>query len=632
MGEGGGDETVKALVEQIGRLNPEQLDKVRKAVLFGSNANLKDLDRSAFIMNRPSSPRGRREASPKGRRELSPKERTPVNRLGPEDYGYLPNQDSTSSLVSNSKDKARFVRTSSATDHPIEILLREKGMNMSRYLVVVSSLSLDWKELVKIPGVAGYELRMLWHLYFLRARKMHVVMCTSQYIPEELIKYYLSYLPGDISVEDARSRLTMVCCNDMTSRSVTEKLLTRPRTLQRIKNCIEWDKAAMTCFNSTDAEVELAKSLNIPLFGNDTQGAFWGTKTGNRQVFLDAGVDHPDGSYREIFTEEELCEEILALLKRCPSARKIMVKLNDSFSGEGNTVLRVDETLQEALKDSDQKAKMVITEKLHNSLEFVAPGLTWARYYTQFQNLGGICEVFVEGAAEAKTSPSCQAFLNNNGDVRILATHEQMLNNQIYVGCKFPANEEYAKDIVTMTMKIGEELSKRDVIGYIAVDFVSVRQEDGTYKHWAIEVNVRMGGTTLPIMTLNLLCQDGVFNAGTSEFIASDGYPRYYIASDTLRKPSYKGLLIEDLLAIIKRHSTEIEWNQRPGAPETGVIFHLVTLLSELGKCGVMCVGRSRDEAEELFQRVKEILDQECEVGEAEMSLVIEGDSADMLS
>lgn len=626
MGEGGqGDETVKALVEQIGRLNPEQLDKVRKAVLFGSSANLKDLDRSAFIMNRPSSPRGRREGSPK--------ERSPVHRLAPPEdcQGYLTTQDSTGSLVS-SRGKAGFTRTSSATDHPIDILLREKGNNMSRYLVVVSSLSLDWKELVKIPGVAGYELRLLWHLFFLRARKMHVVMCTSQYIPEELIKYYLRYLPGDISVEDARSRLTMVCCHDMTSRSVTEKLLTRPRTLQRIKDCIESDKAAMTCYNSTDAEVELAKSLQIPLFGTDTQGAFWGTKTGNRQVFRDAGVNHPDGSYREIFTEEELCEEILALLKRCPSSRKIMVKLNDSFSGEGNTVLRVDETLQEALKDTDQKAKMVITEKLHNSLEYVAPGLTWERYYLQFQNLGGICEVFVEGAAEAKTSPSCQAFLNGNGDVRILATHEQMLNGQIYVGCKFPANEAYAKDLAMMTMDIGEELSKRYVIGYIAVDFVSVQQEDGTYKHWAIEVNVRMGGTTLPIMTLNLLCQDGVFNAGTSEFIASDGSPRYYIASDTLRKPSYKGLVIEDLLAIIERHSTEIEWNQRPGAPETGAIFHLVTLLSELGKCGVMCVGRSRDEAEELFQRVKEILDQECEVGEAEMNLVIEGDDADILS
>lgn len=628
MGEGSpsDDEAVKALVEQIGRLNPEQLDKVRKAVLFGSNANLKDLDRSAFIMNRPSSPRGRREGSPK--------ERTPCNRLAqPEDHhGYLPNRDSESSVASNSKGQRRLTRTSSATDHPIDLLMREKGENMDRYLVVVSSLSLDWKELVKIPGISGYELRLLWHLFFLRSRKMHVVMCTSQYIPEELIKYYLSYLPGDISVEDARSRLTMVCCHDMTSRSVTEKLLARPRTLQRIKDCIEPDKAAMTCFNSTDAEVELARNLEIPLFGTDTRGAFWGCKTGNRQVFRDAGIAHPDGSYREIFTEEELCEEILALLKRCPSARKIMVKLNDSFSGEGNAVLRIDAALQEALKDSDQKAKVAITEKLHHSLEYVAPGFTWARYYPQFQTLGGICEVFIEGAAEAKTSPSCQAFLNSNGDVRILATHEQMLNGQIYVGCKFPAHEEYAKDLAVMAMKIGQELSKRDVVGYIAVDFVSVRQEDGTYKHWAIEVNVRMGGTTLPIMTLNLLCQEGFFNDGTSEFIASDGSPRYYIASDTLRKPSYKGLVIEDLFAIIKRHSEEIEWNHRPGAPETGTIFHLVTLLSEQGKCGVMCVGRSRDEAEELFQRVKEILDQECEVPETEINLVIEGDSSDMLS
>ena len=112
----------------------------------------------------------------------------------------------------------------------------------------------------------------------------------------------------------------------------------------------------------------------------------------------------------------------------------------------------------------------------------VATGFTWARYYPQFQALGGVCEAFVEGAADAKTSPSCQAFLSSNGDVRILATHEQMLNGQIYTGCKFPANDEYAKDLTALSQKIGEELSKREVVGYIAVDFVSVRQEDGTYK------------------------------------------------------------------------------------------------------------------------------------------------------
>ena len=31
------------------------------------------------------------------------------------------------------------------------------------------------QELVKIPGVSNYELRLLWHLFFLRSRTMHVV-------------------------------------------------------------------------------------------------------------------------------------------------------------------------------------------------------------------------------------------------------------------------------------------------------------------------------------------------------------------------------------------------------------------------------------------------------------------------
>jgi len=613
---------VLRIIDQIGRLAPDQLDRVRRAVFFGSNANLKDLDRSAFIMNRPSSPRGRPG-------NASPKERSPTGKQAAQ-VGYPIDEDTGVHSHQPSPSSRQLKRTVSDTDHPIDVLLREKGNNTERYLVVVSSLSLDWKELVKIPGVSNYELRLLWHLFFLRSSKMHVVMCTSQYIPEALIKYYLSYLPGNVDLEEARSRLTTICCNDHSAGSVTQKLLTRRRTLERIKNAINPETAAMTCFNSTDAEVELAKELGVPLFGTDTQGAFWGTKTGNRQIFREAGIPHPDGSYDEIYDELSLAKEILALLRRNPTAQKVMVKLNDSFSGEGNAVLRVDKDLAAAAKGTDEVAVPAILEKLHSSLEYVAPGLTWARYYSQFQSLGGVCEAFIEGAADAKTSPSCQAFLSGAG-VRILGTHEQMLNGQIYTGCKFPAFQEYSADLITETLKIGKEMIRHEVVGYISVDFVSVRQDDGSYKHWAIEINVRMGGTTLPIMTLNLLCESGALNDRTSEFIASDGKPRYYIASDTLRKPCYKGLVIEDLLDIIKRHSAEIEWNCRPEAPETGAIFHLVTLLSELGKCGLVCVGRTREEAEQIFGRVKEILDNEVEA-EAEISLVVEGDSSDMLS
>lgn len=134
MGEGQGgssDATVKAIVEQIGRLAPDQLDQVRKAVLFGSSANLKDLDRSAFIMNRPSSPRGRREGSPK--------ERSPCNRhRAPSPSDGYPMDDAGHGDAPSRQSSRRLKRTSSDTNHPIDALLREKGNNSERYLVVVS--------------------------------------------------------------------------------------------------------------------------------------------------------------------------------------------------------------------------------------------------------------------------------------------------------------------------------------------------------------------------------------------------------------------------------------------------------------------------------------------------------------
>eukprot|EP00930_Biecheleria_cincta_P005947 TRINITY_DN10690_c0_g1_i2.p1 TRINITY_DN10690_c0_g1~~TRINITY_DN10690_c0_g1_i2.p1 ORF type:complete len:651 (+),score=100.93 TRINITY_DN10690_c0_g1_i2:220-1953(+) len=497
-------------------------------------------------------------------------------------------------------------------DHPIKSITRS---NTQWDVVVVSSLSLDWKELVKIPGVSAYELRLLWHLYFLRSRKVRVIMCTSQYIPEPLLDYYLGYLPGGVTVPDAKSRLTLVACNDMGAMSVTQKLLSRQRALARIRSVIDPDKAIMTCFNSTDAEVELAEQLGIPLIGNGTEHVCWGMKVGNRQIFRDAGVQHPDGSYISLYTEQDLARGILALLERHPGARKFMVKLNESFSGKGNAILRIDSYLAARLvgRESEARRLGLLVDQLQTSLEFVAPCETWQHYYSQFQKLGGVCELFVEGLAEAKTSPSCQVFLGAGGTVRILATHEQWLDGQVFQGCHFPANLDYAADLIAASHAIGKELTKHGVVGYIGIDFVTVRQGDGSYQHWAIEINIRMGGTTLPIMTMDLLCEKGHLDTNTSQFIATDGQPRYYTASDVVQKLDYRGLVIEDILEIVRKYSKEIEWNHRPGAPETGAIFHLISLLSEMGKCGVVCIGRSRKEARSIFDRTLEILDLETE-------------------
>jgi len=593
---------VEAALQYLATLPPDQLDDVKKQ-LFLLPADEHQDEECEFELSIDVPEKGL-PRSPK--RAASPRQLLPYTKSDPSVMNRPVSPKTSPKTRHNALARCR----AGSITHPAKSLARDEK---HRDAVVVSSLSLDWEELAKVPGVVMYELRLLWHLYMLRNPKVRIVFCTSQHVPPELVDYYLQYIPGDVSVESCRSRLLMLACNDQRASSVTEKLLSRPRMIQRIRNFIDVENAHMTCFNSTDTEAELAGKLGVPLLGNSSDLAIWGAKVGNRQIFREAGIQHPDGSYESAFDEVTLSRQVLDLWMRHSDAKKIMIKLNESFSGEGNAVLRLTSALKQKvlMQEDSQLAIEAMQEALQTSLEYVAQCESWPHYYSQIQKLGSICEVFVEGDADAKTSPSCQGFLSRSGTVQVLATHEQWLNGQIYVGCHFPANEEYAGDLIALSGTIGHVLGKHGVIGYFAVDFVSVKQADGSYEHWAIEINVRMGGTTLPIMTLDLLCENGHLDTKTSRFVATDGEPRYYTASDTIRRKSYRGLIVEDVIDVVKKHSEEIEFGKRPGAPETGVIFHLVPLLSELGKCGCVCIGRSREEAKGLYDRVIEILDSE---------------------
>jgi len=620
--EEGSSSPVERALQYLAALPPDQLDDVKKQLFFIPVEETVDKEiEFELSINEPDKELPR---SPK--RARSPKHLLPYMKSDPS----VMNRPVSPKTSPKMRGKALARCRAGSITHPAKSLARDEKY---RDAVVVSSLSLDWEELAKVPGVVMYELRLLWHLYMLRNPKVRIVFCTSQHVPPELVDYYLRYIPGEVSVESCRSRLLMLACNDQRASSVTEKLLSRPRMIQRIRNFIDVDNAHMTCFNSTDTEAELADKLGVPLLGNSSDLAIWGLKVGNRQIFREAGVQHPDGSYESAFDVETLSRHVLGLWRRHPDAKKIMIKLNESFSGEGNAILRLTPELKQNVlsEGGDRPAIQALQEALQTSLEYVADCESWPHYYSQFQKLGSICEVFVEGDADAKTSPSCQAFLSRSGTVQVLATHEQWLNGQIYVGCHFPANQDYAGDLIALSGQIGHVLGKHGVIGYFAVDFVSIKKADGSYDHWAIEINVRMGGTTLPIMTLDLLCQNGHLDTKTSRFIATDGQPRYYTASDTIRRKSYRGLIAEDVIDLVKKHSEEIEFGKRPGAPETGVIFHLVPLLSELGKCGCVCIGRSREEAKGLYDKVIEILDSET-CGSEEEGVASVPDEADRLA
>src|SRR5262249_11277863 len=145
-------------------------------------------------------------------------------------------------------------------------------------------------------------------------------------------------------------------------------------------------------------------------------------------------------------------------------------------------------------------------------LKIVADGLTCETFLSKFQEMGGIVEGFVEG--EIKQSPSVQCRIDPDGHYQVASTHDQLLGGeggQVFLGAYFPADPAYAVTIGHMGKKVAEALQQRGVLGRFAVDFISVKEQD-EWRHYAIEINLRKGGTTHPLLMLQFLT-DGKYNS-----------------------------------------------------------------------------------------------------------------------
>ncbi len=472
---------------------------------------------------------------------------------------------------------------------------------LPRTVVVLPSLSFHSEELAKISGVHHYEERMLFALMLLRMPRTKLIFVTSQPIAPGIIDYYLHLLPGVPSVH-ARERLLLLSCHDASAISLTQKVLNRPRLINRILDAIEDPGAAhLTCFNATELERTLAVRLGIPLYACDPALGDLGTKSGSREVFREAGVPLPDG-FERLRSMDDVAGALAALKHRNPDLGRAVVKLEEGFSGEGNAVFSFDGAPENHSPDS---LAQWVKDQLPQRLRYEAPTETWEHYSSTFAEMGGIVEVFVEGAMKA--SPSVQCRVNPLCETEVISTHDQVLggpSGQVFLGCTFPADRGYRSTIQSAGLRVADVLAKRGVLGRFGVDFVSVR--DGSqWRHYAIEINLRKGGTTHPFLMLDFLT-DGSFDEETGEYVIPTGKPRYYYASDNLVSAQYRGLTPRDLIDIAVDHKLHFH-----GGTQEGVVFHLIGALSQFGKLGVLCIGESPGRARALHNEIVRVLDLE---------------------
>jgi hypothetical protein len=341
--------------------------------------------------------------------------------------------------------------------------------------------------------------------------------------------------------------------------------------------------------------VELAVRLGVPVFGADPALAWLGTKQGSRRVFAEEGVPHPRG--REVRDRDDVVTAIDELRAEAGGVDQVVVKLTGSAGGLGNAIV--------SAGGADGRAELA---QAVAALEFVDENQNAEDYWATLEREGGIVEERIRG--DPFRSPSVQLQISPAGQVEILSTHDQVLgggHGQKYFGCHFPADPAYAAPLAVEGLNVGRRLAREGVLGRCAVDFVAT-PADGRWELYALEVNLRCGGTTHPFFTLQALT-NGRYDPLAAEYRTGNGELKHYVATDHLAGERYATLTPDDLLDVAERRT--IGWD---GETETGIALHMVSALAAAGWIGLTAIGDTLEQARALYADVNAALDEAVQV------------------
>jgi PGM1 C-terminal domain len=451
-------------------------------------------------------------------------------------------------------------------------------------IVVLPSLSFPVAELRKIVGIQHYEERLLFVLLLLRNPRLRVVYLTSQPIDPAIVDYYLGFVPDP---DGARDRLELVWTGDPSPRALTAKLLERPRLVDRVRSLAgEADDAYLLPFNVTQLERTFAELVGLPLYGPHPDLVALGSKTGSRRAARAAGVPMIDG-WEDLRSLAEVERAVRRLAARTPPPPEaVVVKLNDGFSGQGNAIV-----------DVRGPARPLV----EYPTTFGAAEESWPSFGAKVAAGGAIVEELIRGPGIV--SPSVQLRIAPNGEVELVSTHSQLLGGpggQVYLGCRFPADDAYRLDIQRWALRVGEVLAGAGAIGWFGIDFIVAPTPSGIETYLS-EINLRIGGTTHPLW-MALLAVEGSYQSATGQLVVA-GRAKCYVASDNLKSPELVGSGPEQVLARV--HEAGLAYDPRT---RTGTTLHLLGALRAYGKVGVTCIADSPSAADDLYREVCHLL------------------------
>jgi hypothetical protein len=452
--------------------------------------------------------------------------------------------------------------------------LNRPGVGVEHVLVALPSFSLGESLLShyvdRIPALEHRYLLALLLLNRIEHCEMVLILCEAP--AKEVLDYYFSLI-GEERRAVARTRLHVLEVPDPSARGVAAKLLDRPDLLGDLVDRIGDRPVFIEPWNVTEDEVRVARRIGAPI--NGSAPGLWplGYKSAGRRLFREAGVPLPVGC-EDVRTVDDVLAAIAAVRAERPHVTGVVVKHDDSGAGDGNVVLdlRTPGELRAALDELPD-------------------------WYRRDLAKGGVVEELIAGSRFS--SPSAQIDVQPDGHVTVLATHEQVLGGaggQVYMGCRFPAEGAYAPRLAYFARMVGERLAARGVVGRASLDFAAACDATGAWAVYALEVNLRKGGTTHPYAALRNLVP-GHYDADAGRWVAMDGTERAYWSSDNLVDPAWQRLRPAAVIDQVASEGLEFD-----GSTGTGVVLHMLSGLAIDGRLGLTAIGRSPEHAAALYE------------------------------
>jgi hypothetical protein len=462
------------------------------------------------------------------------------------------------------------------------------GVSVDHVLVLLPSFSVGESLLshyaARIPAL---EHRYLVAFLMLpRIEACEMVFLTCQAPGDDVLDYYADLVPSGHRAR-ARRRFRVVEVPDRSSRAIAAKLLDRPDMIDALRASFAGRPVFIGPWNVTQDEVEVAQRLGAPIDG--TAPELWplGYKSAGRRLFAEAGVPAPYGR-EDVRTVHDVVDAITAIRAARPAAPGVVIKHDNSGAGDGNAVIDLRRIAGGPAADDEIRS---LVEALPD-------------WYLGDLLAGGVVEELIAGASFS--SPSVQVDISPNGDVAVLSTHEQVLGGdtrQVYTGCRFPADPAYAADLARYGQAVGEQLARRGARGRLCVDFAATCDGTGRWQAFALEINLRKGGTTHPYTVLRNLVP-GRYDAESGQWLAADGSSRSYCATDNLVDDAWLGL---PPAAVIKAVAEAgLQFDRRKG---TGVVLHMLSCLAIDGRFGLTAIGRTPEHAAALYEAARSAVD-----------------------